>query len=125
MDNTSVTDSDNQLSGLYSRKNSLMEQKNKYEASLSKANSLVSELARTNNFMLIMIESLKENFSINGKTADSNKIQEASDMTSDVIASLNSQIIPEINKKIRELDSQIASINSQITSINSDSSQGK
>lgn len=125
MDNTSVTDSDNQLSGLYSRKNSLMEQKNKYEASLSKANSLVSELARTNNFMLIMIESLKENFSINGKTADSNKIQEASDMTSDVIVSLNSQIIPEINKKIRELDSQIASINSQITSINSDSSQGK
>ena len=70
MDNTSVTDSDNQLSGLYSRKNSLMEQKNKYEASLSKANSLVSELARTNNFMLIMIEYLKEKFFINCITSD-------------------------------------------------------
>ena len=102
-----------------------MEQKEKYESSLSKANSLLSELAKANNFMLIMIESLKENFSINGKTADSNKIQEASDMTSDVIISLNSQIVPEINKKISELDSQIVSINSQIASINSDSSQGK
>lgn len=125
MANTTVNGSDNQLSGLYSRRNNLMEQKEKYESSLSKANSLLSELAKANNFMLIMIESLKENFSINGKTADSNKIQEASDMTSDVIISLNSQIVPEINKKISELDSQIVSINSQIASINSDSSQGK
>ena len=49
MANTTVNGSDNQLSGLYSRRNNWMEQREKDESSLSKANSLLSEFITCKN----------------------------------------------------------------------------
>lgn len=123
MANSTVSDTDKQLSSLYSKRNDLVAQKEKYDALLTKANSLVSEVAKANNLMLVMIESLKECFSINGKTADSNKIQDASELTSEIVTSLNSQVIPGINQKISQLSSQIASLNSQISNAQKDTTQ--
>lgn len=101
---------------LEAEKAKLESQKAKYDALLTKAGSVVSELTRINNLMLIMNESLKSNFSLNGKTADSNKVMESSNLVSEAVTSFNSQIIPEINKSISKLTSQIQSKDAEIQS---------
>lgn len=101
----------NQLTREKNNKNAVL---NQYQNSLNKAKELINKLTETSKYLSNTSTSLKRNFTVNGKSADSGKTESIKNEIDKAIRKLNSEVSPSINSNINSLKSQIKNLDTRI-----------
>ena len=104
----------NKINALTNQINNYKNERDRYKEALSYANKLVGSIGRGTKSLSSANDSLKSGFTIKGKAVGGTQIETIKGTVSGLQGKVSGQIIPEINKKIRELDNKISSANSEI-----------
>lgn len=105
------------INSLTKQKSNYISERTKYKKSLSYGNKLLNSLKNSKGYLSSSNDYLRKYFTINGKTADSGKINKTTESLNNIIKNLNNTIIPEINNSINNLNSKINRTDREISNL--------
>lgn len=106
------------LNELQRKRVNYVNERSKYNISLSHANKLLSSLKKENDNLMSVENNLNKHFKVNGKSADNKEIDRIKKEVLNIKSKLEKNIIPSINNNIKSLTNQISNTDYNINYYN-------
>ena len=106
--------SDANINYLYSKRNELLEKKEKYMNAISIAVNIGDKLFQCGNTLNTIRDNMYANFTIEGMTADGGRIEMMISTIGEIHKFFSSNLVSQIDTELTSLSKQIANYESQI-----------
>lgn len=106
------------LNELQRKRVNYVNERSKYNISLSHANKLLNSLKKENDNLMSVENNLNKHFKVNGKSADNKEIDRIKKEVLNIKSKLEKNIIPSINNNIKSLTNQISNTDYNINYYN-------